>query len=347
MKHAFITGLSAISPQDTFGNTTLHHQTDAPTSNSLGAQLPDFKKYIPLRSLRRMNRFTRMGVATAFDALEQARCRQPDAIIAATGLGCLEDTEKFLKVIAEGKEDILAPTSFITSTHNTLAGQLALLLTSDAYNFTYAHRGTAFENALIDGLMHIDEAEDKKIAIVATDELTPTLYDVLKCLKRIKQPVPTDVLHSGTKGIIPGEGACALVLEGQPDKAIARLDDVLIETTVTQEKLDGFLHNNGLTISDIDAVMTGINGDVSEDKTYLTLHENYFPDKPLLAFKHLCGEYPTANAFGTWLCANMLYHNCLFTPVIIKNDHSAPLKHLLLINHYKQEHYTLTLLRNV
>ena len=52
----------------------------------------------------------------------------PDAIITGTGLGCLEDTEKFLTAMVTNKEEFLTPTSFIQSTHNTVSAQIALLL---------------------------------------------------------------------------------------------------------------------------------------------------------------------------------------------------------------------------
>lgn len=51
-----------------------------------------------------------------------------DAIITATGLGCLADTEKFMNALMDNREQMLNPTAFIQSTFNTVGAQLALLL---------------------------------------------------------------------------------------------------------------------------------------------------------------------------------------------------------------------------
>ncbi len=45
----------------------------------------------------------------------------PGAIITGTALGCLEDTVTFLTRMIELNEELLPPTAFIQSTHNTVA----------------------------------------------------------------------------------------------------------------------------------------------------------------------------------------------------------------------------------
>ena len=70
-----------------------------------------------------------------------------------TGLGCLEDTEKFLSSIYTNEEKLLNPTPFIQSTHNTVAGAIALAIKCHGYNATYTHRGFSFESALEDALI--------------------------------------------------------------------------------------------------------------------------------------------------------------------------------------------------
>lgn len=59
-------------------------------------------------------------------AMKDANVESVDAIITGTGLGCIEDSEKFLKSILDNKEEFLTPTSFIQSTHNTVGAQIAL-----------------------------------------------------------------------------------------------------------------------------------------------------------------------------------------------------------------------------
>ena len=104
-----------------------------------------------------MSRIVKMGVFAALSCLRNAEVEIPDAIIAGTGLGCLEDTEKFLGSMYTSEEKLLNPTPFIQSTHNTVAGAIALAIKCHGYNATYTHRGFSFESALIDALMQIHD----------------------------------------------------------------------------------------------------------------------------------------------------------------------------------------------
>ena len=122
------------------------------------AQEPDYKEMITNANLRRrMSRMIKMGVACGLECLKDIPSEKVDAIITATGLGCLADTEKFMNALMDNREQMLNPTAFIQSTFNTVGAQLALLLKIHAYNVTYVHRGLSFESALIDGIMSIAE----------------------------------------------------------------------------------------------------------------------------------------------------------------------------------------------
>ena len=96
------------------------------------------------------------GVAAGIESLLEFGARAPiDAIITATGLGCIADSEKFLDGLIAGDETMLNPTPFIQSTFNTVGAQIALLRGLHCYNTTYAHRWTSFENALTDAALRI------------------------------------------------------------------------------------------------------------------------------------------------------------------------------------------------
>ena len=106
------------------------------------AQEPDYKEMITNANLRRrMSRMIKMGVACGLECLKDISPEKVDAIITATGLGCLADTEKFMNALMDNREQMLNPTAFIQSTFNTIGAQIALLLKIHAYNVTYVHRG--------------------------------------------------------------------------------------------------------------------------------------------------------------------------------------------------------------
>ena len=79
----------------------------------------------------------------------------------------------------ELNEEMLPPTAFIQSTHNTVAAQIALMLKCHAYNNTFVHKGISFESALLDGIMLMRDNEASNFLVGAIDELTDNSYIIL------------------------------------------------------------------------------------------------------------------------------------------------------------------------
>lgn len=145
----------------------------------------DFKSLIPDSNLRRrMSLFVKKGVATGLQAILRAEKMgiMVDSVITATGLGCLEDSEKFLRNYITSGEQLLNPTPFIQSTHNTIGGQIALAKGIHGYNLTFSHRSNSFITALIDVLLLLREKESYGVLLGAVDEVTPTLNLLLNRL---------------------------------------------------------------------------------------------------------------------------------------------------------------------
>ena len=142
----------------------------------------DYKEIIADPALRRrMSRIVKMGVACGLKCIEGLAPESIDAIITATGFGCLADTEKFIESIVANRERLLNPTPFIQSTFNTIGGQIALLRGIHSYNVTYAHRGLSFESALIDAAMQVAEGK-KNVLLGAIDEITASSADIQRRL---------------------------------------------------------------------------------------------------------------------------------------------------------------------
>ncbi len=125
-----------------------------------------------------MSRTLKMGVAAAGKCLRDAGVEVPDAIIAGTGLGMMQDTEKFLTSILDNDEKFLTPTSFIQSTHNTVGAHIAVMLKCNNYNLTYVNENLSFESALLDSMIRIEENPDEKILLSGIDELTDAYFTI-------------------------------------------------------------------------------------------------------------------------------------------------------------------------
>ncbi len=143
----------------------------------------DIKELIPDMNIRRrMSGIIKNAVSTGLDSLTDFGERCPiEAVITASRLGCIADSEKFLSGIIGNNEQMLNPTPFIQSTFNTVGAQIALLKGLHCYNMTYSHCDTGFESALLDAVIQIESGAAGVLAGIF-DELTPTVKNILeKC----------------------------------------------------------------------------------------------------------------------------------------------------------------------
>src|SRR5215475_8165928 len=122
----YIQSTGIVSPQPSFDQ--LLNEPVIYTSNRLTCIEQDYSKIVDPKLIRRMSRIIKMGVAAGIECLNEAGNKSPDAIITGTAFGCLADTESFLGKMVENKEELLTPTAFIQSTHNTVGAQIALML---------------------------------------------------------------------------------------------------------------------------------------------------------------------------------------------------------------------------
>ena len=347
----YIRATGNISPQKTFGHQPLVDVV-AYTGNRLNCIEPDYKEFIDPKQIRRMSRIIRMGVAAAMECLQEAGTKVPDAIITGTAYGCLEDTNSFLSKMVEFNEELLTPTSFIQSTHNTIGAQIGLLLQCNNYNNAFVHRGFSFESALLDGMMLLKENDASNVLVGAIDEITNTSHTILSRMGLYKQGAISnpDIYKTKTKGTIAGEGAAFFLLADEPSATdYAKLDGLHTfykpqGIAEIEKQIISFLEKHSVRIADIDLIITGNNGDAGEDKIYEQLEQTVFNAKDTMNYKHLCGEYPTAAAFAMWLAAVTIKSGKM--PAALNYTVSADKKinKVLIYNHYQGIHHSLSLL---
>lgn len=272
----YITAASTISHQPTFGNFGF-----SATIEPLGSQsdlcLPDFKPYVEGALLRRMGKLLRMSVASAKMSLEQAGIEQPDAIIVGTGLGCLQDTEKFLdnSLTLEG---LIPPTAFIQSTHNTVAGQISLSLKNHGYNMTHTQNTVSFEHALTDGVLSLSEGL-ANVLVGSADEKIDILDDI--------------AVNLGYAGLDLTSGVSFFVVTDLPtERALAKLVDT--EASVFSDPDTGiveFLQRNSIALTDIDLILMA-------RKSTTEFLSKAMPQAKVAYYSQLCGIYATSSSFA-------------------------------------------------
>ncbi len=347
----YIQATANISPQKTFGQVPFLMEPVEYTSTHLRSIEPDYTAFIDSKSLRRMSRIIKMGVAAAMECLNEAGEKNPGAIITGTAFGCLEDTGIFLTSIIEQNEEMLQPTPFIQSTHNTVGSQIALLLKCHGYNNTFVHRGFSFENALLDALMLLYEGETTSVLAGSVDEITDISHAILTRFGLYKRfpVVNLSLFTSASKGTIAGEGAAFFLLTSQPSaNAYAQLEGIStfykpVDILETEKHVLSFLSSHQINIEDIDVVITGRNGDIKGDSIYKQLEGSVFKNKSLINYKHLCGEYATSASFALWLAANIIKSGTVPEVTGYKSLKSDKFKRILIYNHYHNIHHSLML----
>lgn len=308
-------------------------------TNTLRCADPNLTGVVDPKLSRRMSHVIKMGMAAATEALQRAALQTPDAIVTGTAYGCLEDTGMFLKKQIVQQEAMLTPTAFIQSTHNTVGGQLGLLLKCNGYNNTFVHRGFSFEHALEDAMLLLAEGDAETVLVGAVDEITDTSHALLSRFDLYKN-APED-----KNGTIAGEGAAFFVLDcddAADNKAMLKGISTLYKpenNAVVEAHIIDFLAKHQLTVHDIDVIIAGKNGDRKTDEGYDGILESLFPDKPSIDFKTDCGEYPTAAAYALHMAVKISMDKEI--PEIFNSF--QPMRHLLIYNHFQNIHHAFQL----
>lgn len=125
---------------------------------------------LPTGADRRMARIQRLACERAIAAMNSANLGTVDGIHCATALGCLEDTAAFLDEITAQDGRLLAPLPFMRSTHNTMAGQIALALHCTGPNMTFSQGTGGFHAALLSAWLQVEEDPGRNVLVFAADE---------------------------------------------------------------------------------------------------------------------------------------------------------------------------------
>lgn len=353
MSAVYINSASCISVQDTLNENILQNLTVKNSSNIIKAIEPNYKEFIPPAMIRRMSKTVKMSSVASHYALKEAGIEQPDAIIVGTGMGCSQDSEKFLKNVIDNHEEFLTPTFFIQSTHNTVAGQIALGLQCHAYNFTYVNTSSSLEFSLLDAQLQINDGEAENVLVGSTDEQTDRTMELYCLNNTIKKEadLPADYLHSTTNGVIWGEGASFFVIgKDKTENSYARLKNIDISNKVELNEVKDFIQNflvqNNLSTHDIDAVILGFSGDAKSDRHY-TQAMDLFPDSAQLYYKHLSGDFNTASGFSTFMACHILKEQQIPEVMMINAEKKESIKNILLYNHLAGHDHSLVLLEKV
>ncbi len=316
----YITSESAITALN--GDISKWETNPLEKENVLSCIEPNYAEFLDPRATRRMSRMMKMGMTAALMCLQKSNVNIPDAIITATGLGCLADTDAFLSKLSHGEGQVLNPTPFIQSTHNTVSGAIALHLQCHNYNNTFTQRGFSFESALTEASLLLNEYPNQNILVGALDE---TIHRVNQIIQQLR-----DLKTSNHKMVPVGEGFSFFLLSGIPVADALTLSCFKTFYNTPAEQLHAAYSEIVSQEAIPDLILLGTNGNEKNDRQYDWISSLKIP---VLNYKKYCGEYPTAPAFAHWMACNILRkgHSGMNNP-----------KKILIYNHSEGRNHSFT-----
>lgn len=291
---------------------------------------PSFKDYISPIEARRMGKILKRAIATSKEAIKASGLDSVDAIITGTGYGCIENTEFFLDALSKDGEQMLSPTYFMQSTHNTISSLVAIQTKNHGYNVTYAHKGISFDSALQDAVLQMRLGKINSALIGGHDELTETFYRILKKGGMM-----------GQDDEMCGEAAVSVVLGTKNDDYLCKLVNFKMLHKPTLEKLKAVAKD-----FQADYIITGISGNHKSDEAYFAETKELFSNAKLLKYKHIFGESFTSSGIGVYVAAQCLKAGKIPAHLFVNPSEISDKKpsKILIFNHSDGNNYSLTLL---
>ncbi|MCQ2065423.1 MAG: beta-ketoacyl synthase chain length factor [Bacteroidaceae bacterium] len=288
---------------------------------------PDFRQFISAGESRRLGKLLKRALATSLSALADGGIANPDAIVTGTGFGSIENTELFLDALVRDGEQMLKPTQFMQSTHNTASSLIGINTVSHGYNSTYSQKGLSFDSALYDAWLQFRLGRIGNALVGAHDEMSPVFSTFMRKAGHVKD------------GETCSEAAVSVLLEAGGERpAMCTLEDLKIVNRPTSGELEEIMSGY-----DPDAVMTGRSGNAENDSWYSFLRS----DVPQLAYKPLFGVSFSSSALGFYASACCLKAGRIPSVLNGGNGDIACRKGILVVNVVEGRHHSFALLKPV
>jgi hypothetical protein len=329
MNHCYINAIAQVSCQasvndDWFTSPTFYSE------DYVRAIEPDVKGLLNPGEARRMSKILKRAVSTAFTALGKSDVEVPDAIITGTGMGCMENSEKFLTDLCKYGENCLKPTLFMQSTHNTISSLIAILLKCHGYNNTYSHKGISFESALFDAWLQIKSGLIHNALVGSHDEVTP----LMACVLRETHPEYAMISETSVSTVISNR--CQ-------KNAGVEIIDIKLFYRPTIKDIAEYLSSETDSI-----LMLGTNGNSRNDAPYQALLKA-IPFAPVtLQYKPVFGDNFSVSAMSFCLAVMMLEQQ-LVPAYMLQNVGEVPdaINELTLINQSDETSWSVIRLKKI
>lgn len=184
----------------------------------------DPSAFMPPRIYRRMSRISRMAVAASMEAIKDSGLRTDDTgkekigIIMGTAYGASSYVDGFYDSLLRDGPRGAQPLFFPETVPNAPASHIAMIHGITGPNSTFCQNEISAENAILYAKNLIEQGLCEAVLVGGGDEISPVqleCYNAVKALKEIKTKEGGAPVFTKGRGIVLGEGACVLVMEGE------------------------------------------------------------------------------------------------------------------------------------
>jgi 3-oxoacyl-[acyl-carrier-protein] synthase II len=175
------------------------------------------KDFVPIRALRRVDRFSRLGMLGAYLALEDAGILSEGryerlGVIIATGLGPTGITFAFEDTFIQAGDMCASPTYFAHSVHNSVAANISLLLGATGPNCTVTQFHLSVPAALQTAWLWLAEERVDRVLFGAVDELSELIAYAFYRRYGVPPAEGMNPMVTRVDSAVIGEGAAFMLL---------------------------------------------------------------------------------------------------------------------------------------
>jgi 3-oxoacyl-[acyl-carrier-protein] synthase II len=303
---------SARSP----GTLALSTGSGTVTIPAFRADVSRLEEFLPVRTLRRMDHFSRLGLLGSYLALADAELPESErprlGIIIASGYGATGMTYAFLKSLIEDGDICASPTCFASSVHNSAAAHISIQLGAKGPNLTVSDDHMSVPSALATARIWLAEERVQRVLFGAIDELSDLIGHIRYRTLDALPPAPVTPLRTGMEASIPGEGAAFLLLARE---GASRGGYCTLEASTT-----GSLPIPGVPFPESDLLVLGAYGCRASGRRYVAVAQN----TRVACYTPLYGSMPAGPAFDVAAAALILKEGHVFpSPGSVLRDFPA------------------------
>jgi len=262
------------------------------------------KEFVPTRTLRRIDHFSRLALLGSYLALADAGLAETEhhriGVIIASGYGATGATYAFLKSFIDDGDICASPTCFANSVHNSAAAHISILLGARGPSLTVSQFDLSVPSALTNVRQWLLEGRVDRVLFGAVEELSELIGYAWYRQRGAPQSVSMTPLRTEKETAIPAEGAAFLLFSRAEE---AREGYCTLDAAITGSHADA-----GFPLPDAGLLVLGADGRRETGRRYAALAEN----ARIACYSPLYGSMAAGPAFDLAAAALILKGGRIF-----------------------------------